>query len=126
MSEKLKDITILFISRFDDIAFEEMNYMLTHLFKQLFLANDICDGIDILQKSLIDMILIDIDVYKRCGISIIKELKSSTTIIPIVVLTAYSDDDYLKELNNLKVTYVSKPFIRSEFIKKVLEASENL
>ncbi len=58
----------------------------------------------------IDIILSDINLPNSNGIEFIKELRLNDKTIPVILLSAYTDKEYLLEATKLKlVDYLTKP-----------------
>jgi len=77
---------------------------------------------DICEMTLPDLILLDIDMPEMNGYEALKKLKADSRLadIPVIFLTAKSDDD--SELNGLELgaaDYISKPFSGPLLLKRI-------
>ena len=76
----------------------------------------------VIEKSMPDLILLDIEMPEMSGYEIIKILKASkrTANIPVIFLSALSDDDSAVEGLDLgAVDYIFKPFSRKLLLKRL-------
>jgi diguanylate cyclase (GGDEF)-like protein len=74
------------------------------------------------QKTLPDLILLDIMMPEMDGIEVCKELKKqeSTQKIPVIFITALSDTrDKLKAFKVGGVDYITKPFVQEEVLARI-------
>ena len=125
--EILKDITILFVED-DQMLQEGISGIFKKLFKNVITASDGSEGLEQFKKNMqgdekIDIILSDINMPKMNGIEMIEEIKKIDENIPVVFLTAFSDNDYLLKALQLNVSdYLIKPFIVPDLLKKIEKA----
>ncbi len=81
------------------------------------------DAYEIYKKGNTDILITDIDMPKLNGIDLVKKIREENSEIPIIVLTAYSNEDYLMELINQNINhFILKP-VNS---KKLLDALNNV
>lgn len=115
----LKDKTVLYIE--DELeVLTNIGTLLSHYFDKVYLAEDGLEGQKILHDKKIDLMLIDIELPTINGIDLIKKIRETNKSIPIIVISAYTNENYLLaavELNLLK--YIVKP-LTSDKIKTVL------
>ncbi len=86
------------------------------------LALDGKSALDTLEKTRIDIILLDIMMPGMDGFEVCKILKSNerTKNVPVIFLTAKSDiDDVVKGFREGGVDYITKPFRKEELIVRV-------
>lgn len=94
---------------------ESMARILKRFFKEVHTEENGQRGLDKFEEvkdtdSKIDVIITDINMPVMNGIDMIKHIRSIDNDIPIVLLTAHSEANYLLEAINLGVTqYVVKP-----------------
>ena len=89
----------------------------------IFTALSANDGLDILIKEKIDLILLDIMMPEVDGFSMARIIKSNkkTKNIPIIFVTAKTDDKTIKKCYEVGGSdYINKPFNSVELIKRVL------
>ncbi len=88
----------------------------------VFSAHNGQDALDIYYSNneKIDIVLLDIMMPKLDGIAVLKELRTNETYVPVIMLTAKSEDyDELEGLNNGADDYVTKPFSPSVLLARV-------
>lgn len=85
------------------------------------------EGIGILEKNKVDLILTDFRMPDMNGLEVIKKTRQINPEIPVIVITAFSDpQDAVKVMKEGAFDYLSKPIDLDELellIKKVVEIS---
>ena len=105
----LNNLNILYIED-EEIIKENIKKTLTLFCENIFDASNIEDAKIILQKYRIDIVITDINLPETNGIEFIKEFRKIDKKIPILILSAYTDKNYLLEAIKLKLTdYLTKP-----------------
>lgn len=97
----------------DDTSLREMLQAKLSATYKLLVAKDGLEGIEIAKRSVPDLIITDLAMPKKNGFSLIRELKQYETThdIPIIVLTAFTEEDkQIKSLNLGVNGYLHKPF----------------
>lgn len=105
----LKKLNILYIEDEENIKLNVKKTLL--LFSDnIFDAEDIVSAKKILLEKRIDIILSDINLPDKSGIDFIKEIRQIDKKIPIIILSAYTDKNFLLEATKLKlIDYLTKP-----------------
>jgi DNA-binding response OmpR family regulator len=123
MYESLSNLTILYVED-EKGTVDELSYYFESVFKKVYIAYDGEEGLEkfkyLNSKNIdIDIIISDINMPKKNGISMVKDIKSIDNNITFIFTTAYSDSDYLLEAIDLGVvSYLIKPIdIDKLFIK---------
>ena len=118
----LKKLSLLYVED-DDNTREELEYFLQHKVKKLYVAKNGQEGFDLFEKHQPDLIITDIQMPVMTGTKMIKLIKQINSTIPIVIITAFNDTDYLFEAIKLNVTnYLTKPlnlFALSEVLASI-------
>jgi len=107
--KELKDVTILCVE--DDSSIREL------IVKALkYYSNDVyeaCDGIEayeVYEEVKPKIILSDIQMKNMDGIKFVKKIRENDANTMIIMLTAFSNKEYLMDLINLNITqYILKP-----------------
>ncbi|MDX1808201.1 MAG: response regulator transcription factor [Sulfurospirillaceae bacterium] len=121
LEENLKKLSILCVED-DEGVRKRLANTLKYYFKEVIEADDGKEAYDIYQTQKIDIIITDIDMPKLNGISLVKKIRQQNTKIPIIVLSAYSNEEYLMELINSKIdNFILKP-INSTKLLNALES----
>lgn len=105
----LKDLNILYIEDEKNIR-ENVKKTLLLFSNNVFDAENIESAVKIFENNRIDIVISDINLNDENGIDYIKEIRQNDKTIPIILLSAYTDKDYLLEATRLKlVDYLTKP-----------------
>lgn len=99
--------------------------ILSLYFEDVFLASDGQEGLDLFYLHHIDVLMVDICMPKMDGLSLVKTIRETNKKIPVIVLTAHNEQEYLKRAVELNITrYLSKPFSKSSLIDALLSCSD--
>lgn len=125
----LKNLSILYIEDEKNIQ-ENMCKALEILIKKVYTTNNCMEAKQLLDTHNIDIIISDINLPKKSGIDFIKELREQSCYIPVILLTAYTDKEYLLQATKLKlVDYLIKPIdfnlLHNALQKAVMEIIES-
>lgn len=105
----LSNLNILYIEDEENIK-KNIKGTLTLFCENIFDASNIEEAKLLLEEHRIDIIITDINLPDTNGIEFIKEFRKIDKKIPIIILSAYTDKDYLLEATKLKLTdYLTKP-----------------
>ncbi len=122
--EPLKDLVILYTEDDYDIS-KQTKAILEDYVKEVVLAKDGKEAIKILHgRNDIDVLITDILMPNMDGITLLSELKEmSTSLKSRIIVTAYTETNYLIESIKLKVDgYVVKPVIISDLLDTILDS----
>lgn len=123
--EQLKDYTILCVED-EDIIRKGIVNTLSYYFKEVYQASNANDGYDIYDEYKPDLILSDIEMPKRNGISMVKQIRKDDLDTIIIMLTAYSSEEYLMQLINLNINhYIIKPIDSDSLLNGIFKAFGN-
>lgn len=96
------------------------------LFKEVFVAKNGQEALEILQKNKIDIVLSDYEMPVMNGIEMITEIRKSDLKIPIILVTGISDVDIVIEALRLRVSnFLQKP-IDVESLLEVMDRTVKL
>ena len=101
----LNNLNILYIED-EEIIKENIKKTLTLFCENIFDASNIEDAKIILQKYRIDIVITDINLPNENGIEFIKEFRKIDKKIPIIILSAYTDKNYLLEAIKLNLQII--------------------
>lgn len=123
MNESIyKNFTILCIEDEEGLRRRVVN-TLSYYFGEVLEAGDGQSGFEIYQKYVPDIILCDIQMPKLNGVEFVKKVRDEDAKTPIVILTAYSSEDYLLELINLQIQhYILKPINSQKLLEGIEKA----
>lgn len=122
----LSHLNILYIEDEKNIR-ENISKTLEILVNQVFSVEKVEDTVDILKNNRIDIIISDINLPKVSGIDFIKRVRKMDYYIPVILLSAYTEKDYLLEATKLKlVDYLVKPIDFNLLNNALLKASQEI
>jgi len=105
----LSYMNILYIEDEKEIR-ENIKKSLELLVSKVFAIESLEKSQEILDNNKIDLIISDINLGEESGISFIKKLRENHSTLPVILLSAYTDKEYLLEATKLKlVDYLVKP-----------------
>jgi len=120
----LEQYTILYAED-DPITQQNMAEFLSEIFKNIYVASDGQEALNIYNTKKPNAILMDIDMPKKDGLSVAKEIRKRDKVTPIVMLTAFSDRDKLLKATELRLLkYLVKPIQPTE-LNEALELLES-
>lgn len=105
----LKEVVILYVED-DRNTREEVYQVLSLLSNKVITASNGEEGYKMFATFNPKIIITDIEMPISSGISFVKKVRRENLEIPIIVLTAYTTQDYLLRLSNLNIqAYLVKP-----------------
>ncbi len=126
----MKKIRVLMIDDNKQLVDMVREYFSSHAVISLDLvANDGVDGLEIINNHLgeFDLILLDLIMPKKDGISVLEDIKDNKEIPKIIVLTSYNTPEIIRKVSSLGVNYfMLKPFELPELEKKILECTDEI
>lgn len=112
----LKSLNILYAE--DDLVIKESTTrILKMFFKEVFVANDGNEALEIYQNHKIDVIMLDYVMPNLDGYQTAKIIRELNKKIPIIIVSAYTDKEKLLnaiELNLIK--YIEKPILHDALV----------
>lgn len=112
----LKTLSILYAE--DDLVIQEsISRILKIFFKEVFVANDGNEALEIYQNNKINVLMLDYVMPNLDGYQTTKIIREINKKIPIILVSAYTDKDKLLnaiELNLIK--YLEKPILHEDLI----------
>lgn len=120
----LKQLNILYVED-DELIKKELNDTLKLFFKDILLASDGEEAIELFNANHknIDLILSDINMPKKDGIALLHEIRKIDKIVPFIFTTAFTNHEYL--IDSIKYG-VSDYFVKPLDIKELLSKIETL
>jgi len=115
----LKNLNILYIEDEENIRIN-ITKTLKILAKNVYDVETLKDANYFIKNKRIDIIISDINLGEDNGLDFIEKLRTYNKSIPVILLSAYTDTDYLLKATKLKlVDYLTKP-IDFKMLKKAL------
>ena len=85
------------------------------------------DAINYINTGAYDLLILDIMMPKKDGISVLKELRQKGNSIPVLILTAKSElDDKVLGLDCGADDYLTKPFVIKELLARIRALSRRI
>ncbi|WP_294962239.1 response regulator transcription factor [Sulfurimonas sp.] len=107
--DQFQNYTVLCVEDEEGIRKRLVN-TLKYYFKDVFEANNGDDGYDLYLENKPDIILSDIEMPSKNGIQMVQKIREKDLNTSIIMVTAYSNEEYLLDLINLKINhYILKP-----------------
>jgi len=122
--KELKKITILYVED-EEMIRDQTVSMFDNLFKKTFVASDGAEGLKIFNEHIneIDTVVSDINMPELSGLEMAEEIHNVIKEIPIILTTAYTDEEFLLKSLELNIyKYVTKPLKIKELTMNILEA----
>ncbi|MFA6193107.1 MAG: response regulator [Sulfurimonas sp.] len=114
-----KKYNVLYVEDEESIRTNMIDFF-EKIFNQVFVAVDGLDGLEKFHKNKIDFIISDIQMPNMNGLDMVKVIREHSSDIPIVITTAFNEQDFFIKSIDLKVDkYILKP-MSLEHIKEVL------
>ena len=126
LEDYTKSLRVLLVEDNDE-AREAFYDLLSNYFDNITTAVDGEDGFKKLTEREFDLLITDINIPKMNGLEMIRRLRELESDIPIIVLTAYQEIDYL--MNSIKCSidaYLLKPVNFQELHKAIHKITKNL
>jgi DNA-binding response OmpR family regulator len=122
LSNELKKYKILYVEDEEDIR-NNVHFCLRNIFT-IFIASNGKEGVEIFLKNKIDLIITDINLPIKDGITMLKEIKLTSPNIPSIITSAYHLNmiDKIKEAK--RIVYLKKPFDMRVLLNKILTTLE--
>ena len=94
--KKLANYTVLYAE--DDLGVQKnVNELLSLLFKTVYLASDGQQAYELFIKVHPDLVITDIKMPRMSGIELTKKIRETDTDTEIIIITAYTEVDFMLE-----------------------------
>ncbi len=117
----INELTLLYVEDDQELR-EQFVRILKPKFKQVFEAEDGLHALELYEKHSPDMMVVDINLPKIDGLEVIEKVRKSNEAIPIVILSAYSDQEKLLRSIKLGLSdYLIKPVPQKKLLSLLEE-----
>ncbi len=124
--EAFKNIKILYVEDDENIRKNALCYF-QRLFDTVYEAKDAFEALEVIKEKEPHIIITDIKMPKMSGIELIKKLREVDKSTLVIVLTAFTDTNYLLEAVELGlVKYLVKPIRHDKMLPVLLQCANNL
>ena len=119
-------MTLLYVED-DDNAREELEYFLEKKALKLIVAKNEQEGLELFKKHNPDLVITDIQMPVMDGIQMIKAIKEINPQVQTVIVTIFSDIEYLFEAIKLNISnYLTKPLNLYALNETLFSVSKNI
>lgn len=126
MNEILKSLTILFVEDDNDVK-SWVSKSIDGVFKNLILAKNGDEGLKKFKKYNPDIVITDIVMPIIDGLEMTKQIKSISRSTPVIVLSAFSDQDRLLGAIDAGVNkYLIKPVEMQELLEIIYKFAKDM
>ncbi len=126
----MKKIRVLMVDDNKQLVDMVKEYFSSHAVISLdLIANDGYEGIEVIKNNLgeFDLLLLDLIMPKKDGISVLEEVKDLPNLGKVIVLTSYNTPEIIRKVSDLGVNYfMLKPFELPELERKILECTNEI
>ena len=121
-----KEYTILLVE--DSKALQKQVLLfLEKFFKEVYIASDGLEGIELYKQYAPDLIITDLTMPKMNGHDMIREIKKINQDVEIIIISAHSDPDNLMTSFHIGVSdFIQKPVTASKMITVFLKVLSNI
>ena len=127
-SNNLKLLNLLYVEDEESIR-EPFLQLIGKYFKKVYVATNGEEGLKLFHEHQdeLDLLISDIRMPIKDGISMAKEIKEINPNFPIIFSTAFGDSEYLQQAIELGAEgYIIKPIDRNKFILKLNKIADDL
>lgn len=125
ITEQLKNYTVLCVEDEDGIRKRLVN-TLKYYFAEVFEASNGEEGYESYYENKPTIIISDIEMPQRNGIQMVSDIRKDDLSTIIIMLTAYSSEEYLLNLINLNINhYILKPVTSENLLNGIIKAFGN-
>ena len=120
--KQLQNYTVLCVEDEDGIRKRLVN-TLKYYFGGVYEAQNGEDGYYLYNEYKPDLIITDIEMPCKSGISLVEDIRKKDSDTLIIMVTAYSNEEYLLELINLNINqYILKPITSDSLLTGIVKA----
>ena len=125
ITEQLKNYTILCVEEEDGMRKRLVN-TLKYYFDEVYEASNAEDAYTLYYEHKPTIIISDIEMPKKNGIQLITDIRKNDLTTIVIMLTAYSSEEYLLSLINLNINhYILKPVTSETLLNGIIKAFGN-
>ncbi|RXK07111.1 response regulator transcription factor [Halarcobacter bivalviorum] len=120
--KQLQNYTVLCVEDEDGIRKRLVN-TLKYYFRGVYEAKNGEDGYYLYNEYKPDLIITDIEMPNKSGISLVEDIRKKDIDTLVIMVTAYSNEEYLLELINLNINqYILKPVNSDSLLNGIIKA----
>ena len=130
--EKTKGLSLLLVEDYAPLR-DDMAEVLEDLFQKVIVASNGLEALKLYRSyaqdegKYVDIVISDIVMPYMNGVDLCEILRQENEVQPIVILSAYTDSEYLLRLINLGIAqFINKPIEQDELLETLYSVSEKL
>lgn len=124
--EEFKNIRLLYVEDEEHIRRNAISYF-KRLFDEVYEAKNAFDALEQVKELKPHIIITDIKMPKMSGIDLVKRIREFDSNTQIVILTAFTDTNYLLEAVELGlVKYLVKPIRHDKMLPVLMQCAKNI
>jgi len=117
---KLKNINVLLVEDEYELS-SSLKSAIGEYFYSFTLASNGIDGLKEFENNKVDLVITDINMPDMNGLEMSKKLRLSHPNLPIIILSAFSQKEYLLNAIDISITkYLIKPFDPDELLEYII------
>lgn len=117
MLKKLSKYKVLYVEDEEGVR-KNLHEMFSLMFEKVFVAKDGEEAYELFKNSDVDLIITDIKMPKLNGIDLVKKIRKSNTNIQIIIISAYTEVEYMLEAIELSlIRYIIKPVTETKLLQ---------
>lgn len=125
-NDTLSKLTLLYIDDEPSIRENAVEYF-NRYFKTVLEASDGAEGFQLYDRLKPDIIITDIKMPKLNGLELARKIRKHDKKIPIIILTAFTDTQYLLDAIELQlIKYIIKPMTEAKLMSALQQAIDSL
>lgn len=126
LTDILKNSTILYVE--DEVEIRKsVCKTLALICKNIIDVSSVSEAKEVYNKSIVDIVMTDIELDGESGIEFAKYLRSLDKTIPIVIISAYTEKEYLLDAVKLQlVDYLVKPIDFEELLNTLKNSAKTI
>lgn len=126
LSQMCSSYSILYAED-DSNTQEEVARTLRRIFKEVYLASNGADGLELFKKHPIDIVITDIQMPKKNGLEMASAIKEISASTPIIITTAFNDEHFfIKAIETGIDAFLLKPIDKQKLYRVLLKTVEGL
>lgn len=122
----MQNLTLLYVE--DEIQIiQNVDFFLKRLFKEVYIAQDGEEALKLFSEKNPDVVILDISIPKIDGLKVASNIRKDNSEIPIIFVTAHSDNEKLLKAINLQTySYLIKPIRVDELNNIILKCIKSV
>ena len=124
--DELSNMRILYVED-DELIAEALISIIKRITKDIHYAKNGKEGLKLFESIKPDIVITDIKMPIINGLEMAKEIRKTDDEIPIIVLSAYNENEYLKDAFEIGITYyLNKPINRFVLLRTLNESAKSV